>query len=64
MEIAGESESFNIVSGNLIMILIAYFLELASLIWMNINGLRNNDHKTAAYKGRHKKLEIKILYTY
>jgi hypothetical protein len=44
-KLASEPERFNIVFGNLPMVLITGFLALTSLIWLNTNELKNYYHK-------------------
>lgn len=49
---ASEPERFNIVFGNLTMVLITGFLALASLIWLNMKRLNNPDQKATGYNTR------------
>jgi hypothetical protein len=46
---AGEPERFNIVFGNLTMVLITGILALTFLIWLNINRLKINGYKAIGY---------------
>lgn len=49
---AGEPERFNIVFGNFTMLLITGLLAALSLIWLNINRQRINEHKATGYSRR------------
>ena len=46
---ASEPERFNIVFGNLTMVLITGLLALASFFWLNIRGLRKNEQKATGH---------------
>ena len=46
---ASEPERFNIVFGNLTMVMITGLLALTSLIWFNINRLRDTGQKSTGY---------------
>ncbi len=41
-QFASEPERFNIVFGNMVMVLITGLLAFSSLVWLNINGLQNS----------------------
>ena len=49
---ACEPERFNIVFGDLKMVLITGLLAATSLIWLNINRLKTNEHKATGYNMR------------
>lgn len=49
---AGEPERFNIVFGNLTMVLITGILAVTSLIWLNINKLKKIGYKSTGYNMR------------
>lgn len=49
---AGEPERFNIVFGNMTMVLITGILAITSLIWLNINRLKTNGYKATGYNTR------------
>jgi hypothetical protein len=46
---AGEPERFNIVFGNLTMVLTTGLLAFISLIWLNIDRLKINGYKATGY---------------
>ena len=49
---ASEPERFNIVFGNLTMVLITGIFATISLIWLNMNRLKNNKQKAIGYNTR------------
>ena len=52
---ASEPERFNIVFGNLTMVMITGLLAIISLIWLNMNKLNNKGQKTTGYNNVYSK---------